>query len=149
MTSATLTPPTSKEPPLYMTHPELCSNSLIKAWSVMEPYHDLARATKIAADLLGRTSAYKGKNGELRWASNNRCVPEDIAEFAHYLGVLTEAGVWWTEHERDLEQAAFIAEYQRQRATWSPSGEELAEMRAAFGEGEVVVDVITGRRIQL
>ena len=34
-------------------------------------------------------------------------------------------------------------------ACWGPSEEELFEMRAAFGEGKTVIDVITGNAIQL
>ena len=32
---------------------------------------------------------------------------------------------------------------------YTPSQEELAEMRGAFGPGKEIVDVITGKKIQL
>lgn len=57
--------------------------------------------------------------------------------------VSTEA----TRTAREAEDAAFLAEYQARRK--SPSAEELAEMRAAFGAGATVVDVLTGEGIKL
>lgn len=39
----------------------------------------------------------------------------------------------------------FLAEYREARKNHTPSEEELFEMRAAFGEGSTVVDVITGQ----
>jgi hypothetical protein len=42
-----------------------------------------------------------------------------------------------------------LADYRSRMKDYKPSPEHLAEMRAAFGAGKVVVDVITGRRIKL
>ena len=47
---------------------------------------------------------------------------------------------------REAEVKADLESY---RARKAPSVEELAEMRAAFGEGAKVVDVITSEEIQL
>ena len=52
-----------------------------------------------------------------------------------------------TNAAREAEVEAALAEY---RANYKgPSAEELAEMRAAFGPGATVVNVITGKKIEL
>ena len=52
-----------------------------------------------------------------------------------------------TNAAREAEVEAALAEY---RANYKgPSAEELAEMRTAFGSGATVVDVITGKKIEL
>jgi hypothetical protein len=51
---------------------------------------------------------------------------------------------------KNADDSAFVARYREaQAAAGPPSHEQLAEMRNAFGEGAVVVDVISGRTIQL
>ena len=52
-----------------------------------------------------------------------------------------------TRAAREAEVEAGLESYQASRK--APSSEELAEMRAAFGEGAKVADVITGEEIQL
>ena len=52
-----------------------------------------------------------------------------------------------TEAARAAENADFLEEYRRNRK--APSAEEIAEMRAAFGTGAKVVDIITGETITL
>lgn len=54
-----------------------------------------------------------------------------------------------TEKAREKEDWKFIKEYKKQQENHKYSQEELAEMRAAFGEGETVVDVFTGKKIKL
>jgi len=49
---------------------------------------------------------------------------------------------------RDRETQAFLAEYRRANKGRKRSAEEIFEMRAAFGPGETVVDVITGERFE-
>lgn len=46
----------------------------------------------------------------------------------------------------DADMAAFTAAYRRQQANHEPSEEEKFEMRAAFGPGQTVVNVISGRK---
>ncbi len=61
-----------------------------------------------------------------------------------------DAGLVPTREQTDAyndSTAKAIASY---KANQRPhTGEELAEMRAAFGEGETVVDVFTGRKVTL
>lgn len=52
-----------------------------------------------------------------------------------------------TQLARDIEVAESIAAYRKQAS--APSEEELNEMRAAFGKGTTVVDVLTGRKTRL
>lgn len=52
-----------------------------------------------------------------------------------------------TRTARDEENRIFIEEYKKNQS--APSQEEIFEMRAAFGEGAKVVDIISGRVIQL
>ena len=54
-----------------------------------------------------------------------------------------------TEKALEEETRKFIKEYREQQKDHEYSQEELAEMRAAFGEGTTVVDVFTGKEIQL
>lgn len=52
-----------------------------------------------------------------------------------------------TRTAREAEDRAFLAEYRAQHRVLS--AEEPAEMRATFGEGATVVDVLTGEKIKL
>ena len=52
-----------------------------------------------------------------------------------------------TKAAREAELAAFTAEYKKNYT--GPSEEEIAEMRAAFGPGQTIVNIITGTIITL
>lgn len=54
-----------------------------------------------------------------------------------------------TEKALDKENREFLEEYRKQQENHELSQEELFEMRAVFGEGEIVMDVITGKEIKL
>lgn len=54
-----------------------------------------------------------------------------------------------TEAAADEEAHRWAEEYRARMANHVPSEEELFEMRAAFGEGATVVDVISGQTIHL
>jgi len=78
------------------------------------------------------------KDGAIFWNMGNP-VPVDCFE---------DAGLPVPSGQRAAIKAkldAFLKDYN----PGPPSDEELFEMRAAFGEGETVVNVITGRKIQL
>lgn len=74
-----------------------------------------------------------------------RALMSDMMEKLSY--VTDQFSVEATRAARDKEVEESIAEYRRNYK--GPSEEELAEMRAAFGPGEVVVNVLTGTRIYL
>jgi hypothetical protein len=88
-----------------------------------------------------------GADGVVRWTSNNRVMPKDCREIlAHsaYRDLFDEEA---SRAAEDAETAAFLEAYRKNYQ--GPSEEEKAEMRAAFGTGSTVVDVITGKRIRL
>ena len=86
-------------------------------------------------------------NGVVRWNSNGQVPPADV------LAVWAEQGFTFdraaSTAAREADTAKFVAEYRRREARRVVSAEERAEMRAAFGPGTVVVNVITGRRTRV
>jgi hypothetical protein len=81
----------------------------------------------------------------LRWASNDHEPFDDLLDLWAKLGYISAEQRAATNAARALETEAFLAAYRANPP--KPSAEELAEIRAAFGD-EPVVDVITGERIQ-
>jgi len=53
----------------------------------------------------------------------------------------------WTDSDPQYKRDFNVDEYKRNQRP--PSAEEMFEMRAAFGEGVTVVNIITGRKTQL
>lgn len=100
-------------------------------------------ATKVERSRLRLANDTVVRDGIIHWKSNDAVVPGDVFKDAY---VAVPDG---QEEARKREDQAFAAKYRKLRANHQPSGEELAEMRAEFGEGAVVVDVITGRRTRL
>lgn len=83
------------------------------------------------------------------WKSNGNAPFADMTAIWVQLGLASLEEADATEALRKEQTAKFMSEYVEARKNHVPSGEELAEMRAAFGPGETVVDVITGQRITL
>ncbi len=89
--------------------------------------------------------AYQDDEGVWRWKSSNNVPFEDMLE------------AWGLDDDtmqkciaaREKDNAEFAAEYRKRMENYVPSDEEMFEMRAAFGEGAKVVNVITGKEIQL
>ena len=82
-----------------------------------------------------------GTDGVVRWKRNGRVMPKDSREIlAHtcYRDLFDEEAS--TAVEKD-ETAAFLNGYMRN--SHEPSFEEMAEMRSVFGDGAMVVDVLT------
>lgn len=77
----------------------------------------------------------------LRWKSNDAVVPPSVLR-DYFLEIPAAQ-----QASYDKETDEFLAEYRRNARP--PSEEQLFEMRAAFGPGATVVDVITGQRIKL
>ncbi len=74
-----------------------------------------------------------------------RALMDDLLE--KLLLVTDKADSAATRAAREAEVKADLESYRASRK--APSAEELAEMRAAFGKGAKVVDIITGEKIQL
>jgi hypothetical protein len=88
---------------------------------------------------------YIDSGGVLRWKSNDHVPPEDCMEDFRLVGC--EFDIELARATREREDAEFLAEYRRNQKP--PTNEELFEMRAAFGGGTTVVNVITGRKTKL
>ena len=87
-------------------------------------------------------------DGAVKWASSGNYLPADCVE------KLLFGGADWfdadaTARKRDAQNEAFLESYRKAQTGRKRSAEEIAEMRAAFGEGAVVVDVLTGERFAL
>ena len=76
-----------------------------------------------------------------------RVVVDEVANALDY--IIQDGSFRWdkTIEARHKENEEFLKEYASHNHKHSK--EELAEMRAAFGEGDTVIDVLTGKRIQL
>ena len=84
-------------------------------------------------------------DGAIKWKSNGAYIPDDFCEKLEYAGYKFSREA--TAIKRDVQVQKELAQY---RANYTgPSDEEIAEMRAAFGEGETVVDTITGKIFKL
>jgi hypothetical protein len=83
-------------------------------------------------------------NGIVRWQNGN-LLPTDLAEFAAYLKL--PVNLKSHEKARNEDLTAFAAAYHQNQKP--PTAEELYEMRAAFGPGATVVDIISGQKIQV
>ena len=85
------------------------------------------------------------RNGVLYWKKSGNIAPNDTAKNAISLGY--KINMKKHREARDKYITKSIEEYRR---NWKPpTGEELFEMRAAFGTGKTIVDVISGRKIRL
>lgn len=93
--------------------------------------------------------SYIDQAGVVRWISSNNIPFMDMLTDFLVAGLIDQDTVINSDKTRKAEDAKFIAEYVSFRKTNGYSDEELFEMRAAFGAGEQVVDVFTGRTITL
>lgn len=88
---------------------------------------------------------HRGPAGELRWNSNDAVIPPSVwaeSDMADPMPACQQV-------ERDRQVDIQIAAYKRAQRNRRPSAEERYEMRAAFGRGATVVNVITGRRTRV
>ena len=105
--------------------------------------HAQSELAKVKADLDGGTITIDGA-GVARNCIG-RALMDDLLEML--VLVTNKANSAATRAAREAEVEADLESYRANRK--APSAEDLAEMRAAFGEGTKVVDVITGEEIQL
>jgi hypothetical protein len=122
------------------------------SWPVTEVAgHTVHRACASDAEWLVRAVAEGGllvADGIGRWVSNGSVIPGDCAALIVALGLASTLDLAATAAARDIETAEAIERYRRNQPA-QPSAEELAEMHAAFGPGVKVVDVLSGREVQL
>lgn len=101
-----------------------------------------------------RVSEYKSKaelgeiltdsKGAAYWKSNGSYLPSDCAEVLSYTGFDFNAEA--TKVARDKEDFERIARYRDSMKNHACSEEELYEMRAAFGTGTEVMNVLIGKK---
>jgi len=85
-----------------------------------------------------------GSKGEVRWVSSNNIPPTDILEMAVVDGTITWEMFERSTKQNSIETTEFIERYQAMREKHGYSEEERFEMKAAFGDEEIV-DVFTGK----
>jgi hypothetical protein len=85
-------------------------------------------------------------NGIVRWKSNGRVPFDDALEAFAAIGKTFNMAASNAARERDAD--AFFDQLRRSAKSVKHNSEMAFEMRAAFGEGADVVDVITGQRFK-
>lgn len=80
----------------------------------------------------------------VRWNSNDQIPFEDKLQEFFKLGYITNQELENSIVTRQKEVAKFLSEY-----SFTPTTEDIAEMKSVFGDGAVVVDVFSGKNIQL
>ena len=83
-------------------------------------------------------------NGAAFWNSNGNYLPADAAEKLSHTDF--EFSLEETEKAREAQVTQQLKAYRQNHRT---SAEEREEMRAAFGPGTTVVNIITGERTRL
>ena len=89
---------------------------------------------------------YRDAAGVVRYESNEAAPPEEVCQAWAELGLPVDLALQAEAREADL--VAVVADYREARATWTPEAraEHAWELRAAFGPGVEVVDILTGER---
>lgn len=82
------------------------------------------------------------------WSSNGRVPPMDAIS-AYGIDKLPGFDKALHDSIRSEQTSSFLADYAEKMKSWEPSAEELYEMRAAFGPGATVVNVVTGKRVKV
>ena len=99
--------------------------------------HDYVEEAKVKADV--------DSNGAIRWKSNGNYLMDDYCEVLEYAGYPFSREA--TQIARDAQVAEQLADYKANPPMMTD--ENIAEMRAAFGGGTIVRDVITGKKYKL
>ena len=104
-------------------------------------------ATKRVQDYVeeAKMKADVDSNGAIRWKNNGNYVMDDYCEVLEYAGYPFSREA--TKAARDAQVAEQLADYRSNPPMMTD--EYIAEMRAAFGSGTSVVDVISGQQILL
>ena len=98
-------------------------------------------------DMADTGEILKEKDGAVKWKRSGNYLPEDCVEKLSYTHFTFSPEA--TKKKRDAQTERELKAYRESMRNHQYSDEELFEMRAAFGEGATVVDVITGQQIPL
>lgn len=93
-------------------------------------------------------NTYVDDSNVIRWKSNNSVPPVDCLELYVYIGK-THFDYQLSLKTRESEESAFLENYREQESKRVISEEEMYELKASFGEGTTIVNVITGKEIKL
>ena len=85
------------------------------------------------------------EDGAIKWKTNGSYIPDDFCEKLEYAGYNFSREA--TRIAREEQNKKFFEEYKKNQS--EPTEEEIEEMRAVFGRGKTIVDVISGREIVL
>lgn len=103
-------------------------------------------AERLAYNKSKQVDAYQDGHGVWRWKEVHRVPPQEFLD-AWDLDPETMAKCK-AANEADLDR--FLAEYRKAQAEYKPTPEEIAEhqfeLRAAFGPGVNVTNVVTGQK---
>lgn len=83
----------------------------------------------------------------IRWKSNDNIPPKECLYAFLHLGYVTEYEVENSLEVHEIELIEKLNVYKERMKNYVHSPEEIYEMKAAFGEGTKVVNVITGNII--
>ena len=117
---------------------EICKGMERRAWSLLA--EERTRGSRKAPGAAGQ---HREEDGAAKWKSSGNYLPADVVEKLTFAGAdffSAEA----TAKKREAQTAEFLANYRHE-----VTEEERSEMRAAFGPGATVVDIISGKRIRL
>lgn len=84
------------------------------------------------------------KGGVVRWISSNNIPFDDMLAKFVVEGKITSREAEISAEQRKVEDAAAIERYIQRNKGRKLSDEERFEMRAAFGEGAEVTNILTG-----
>lgn len=109
------------------------------------------KAAERERNLAQFAEAYLDAEQVVRWKSNDRCPFEDMLTVWLEANLIGQHAFEITLRVRAEEDAAAIRAYAKAMAERTPEqiAEERAEMLAAFGPGETVVNVLTGEKTTL
>lgn len=82
------------------------------------------------------------ENGAIKWIASGNYIPDDFCEKLEYAGYSFSRTA--TREARDRQVSESLKNY---KPTYDE--ETIEEMRAAFGTGNVIVDIITGKKIAI
>lgn len=84
-------------------------------------------------------------DGAIKWKDSGNYLMDDFCEVLEYAGYDFSRPA--TRRKRDKQNAESLANYRKNKKPLSK--EERDEMRAAFGNGQTVVDLLSGDRYRL
>jgi hypothetical protein len=102
---------------------------------------------KTYAEKMVEEAGFYIEDGILRWKTNDQVPFDDMLQDFQRLGIRFDVEKTKQFREKQVEES--IAAYKKSMENHQYSEEELFEMRAAFGPGTEVVNIITGKKVRL